>query len=570
MNVHYRLVFDEYVLERCGANVRITRDGKNWFWYNGSVTWRFDEDLPLALPGFRLPSWEGITLLALDDEAFYEELGEHTSAETEYLGRPALELFIEPRASVIVDKETGVRLGLRSPRTSLLSTSFQLLPGDMDATWTGPTRKITLPAEFEGLVVDKLPVLDTELRVITNRHELQGELEEYRVGNRVPLALQFSTGEPGHAGCEQTVRGWVHVDSAEPDPLWHGLVISRGWTATYSTNEPRRGDQELTGYFFDLDNFHCPVTYVEIQAIHAVLSHADTSEQYFLPVADASAVLSAGGWKAEEFIIDGFSIDPPPLVQWQPGYGYMLADDEVLWAACVDIPAVDAYCLNSGELRRRVHVPTPLDQHRKLEFDPEHGIVMAFGDQSYVLHSGETFASSSKQPFAALQAEHPMLMECDNGIALYNRMDPVTDTDQMMLVIARVTEIPLTSPEPIPDGTSNFIRIGAFWFSGKIVTIVGDQVRFFTSEGSETAPLAGIDWVNAQRFQDIIMEWSEDCTRIFDPADGSLITSFEGNVDRIVRGSSEHLVLLADHQIWQWTPETGWTSMALTGGSFVL
>lgn len=554
MNVHYRLVFDEFVLERCGSHVRITRRGKNWYWYNGSVTWRFDEDLPLARPGFRLPSWEGITLLTMDDDEFYDELGEHTVSETEFLGRPALELFVEPRVSVIVDKETGVRLGLRSPRASLLSTSFELLPGSLDATWTGPTREILLPAEFEGRVVDKLPALDTELRVITNRHQVQGELEEYRVGNRVPLALQFSTGQAWHPQCEQTVRGWVHIDNGEPNPNWHGLLISRGWTATYSTNEPRRGDQELTGFFYDHDNLHCPVTYVEITAIHAVLSHADSEEQHYLPVADASAVPTAGGWKAEEFIIDGFSVDPPPLVQWQPGYGYMLADDEVLWAACVDIPAVDAYSLETGELLRRVHVPAPLDQHRSLKEDPSRGVVMAFGDQSYVLHSGETFSVSPKK-----QTSDPMLTEFDDGIAMYNRMDPVTDTDQMMLVIAGVGEVPLTSPEPVPVGISNFIRIGAFWFAGKIVTIVGDQVRFFTAEGSETAPLAGIDWVDAQRFQSMIMECVEDNARFFDPADGSLITSFEGSVERIVRGAPEHLVVLADQKIWQWRPTGAWT-----------
>lgn len=554
MNVHYRLVFDEFVLERCGSHVRITRGGKNWYWYNGSVTWRFDDDLPLAQPGFRLPSWEGITLLAMDDDDFYEELGEHTVSETEFLGRPALELVMEPRASVIVDKETGVRLGLRSPRASLLSTSFELLPGDMDATWTGPTRKIVLPTELEGRVVDTLPALDTELRVITNRHELQGELEDYRVGNHVPLALQFSTGQAWHPHCEQTVRGWVHIDNGEPDPNWHGLLISRGWTATYSTNEPRRGDQELTGFFYDLDNLHCPVTYVEITAIHAVLSHADAEEQHFLPVADASAVPTAGEWKAEEFIIDGFSVDPPPLVQWQPGYGYMLADDEVLWAACVDIPAVDAYSLETGELLRRVHVPAPLDQHRKLEADPEHGVVMTYGEQIFVLHSGKTFSGSTE-----LQTTDPMCREFDHGIALRNRIDSVTDTNQMMLVIAGVAEIPLTSPEPVPVGISNFIRIDAFWFAGLIVTIVGDQVRFFTAEGSETTPLAGFDWVNAQRFQSVIMEYTEQAARFFDPADGSLITQFAGSVGRIVRGSPAHIVVLADHRIWQWRPTGDWT-----------
>lgn len=313
MNAHYRLVFDHYTLERCGSNVVIQRDGKEWYRYNGETTWEFKEDLPLEKPGFRLPSWEGITLLALDQDRFYEEIGEHTVTESELLGRPTYELVVEPRASVHVDQETGIPLGLRAPGYSLLPLSFELLSGDLDASWTGPIKKISLPAELAERAVDKLPAIESELRVWGNRHEFFGELEEFVVGGVVPMPLYFSEGRGSYPGTEQTWRGWVNIDSAKPDPYWQGLFISRGWTATFATREPRAGDCELTGALSYFDGPDSPLTYVEISAIFGVLAHPDSEEKYFLPLSGVEDFSEIAGWRIEEFIFDCRVVEPPPL-----------------------------------------------------------------------------------------------------------------------------------------------------------------------------------------------------------------------------------------------------------------
>lgn len=540
MNAHYRLKFADYELEKCGSHVVLSRGGKDWYRYDGMTTWRFDGELPVARDGFHLPSWEGITLLTLDPDEFSKEVGEPTQSQSELLGRPTIELLVDPQVAVIVDKETNIPLGIRSPREPLIPTSFDILPGTLDAAWQGPLKEIELPKQWAAKVVDKLPAPVGNLRIWSHYWELS---EELQVNSTVPIPLAFSEGRGGFPGDLQTWRGWVHIDSAAPDPRWHGLFITQDWTASFTTGNPVRGDRQLTGSLSYFDSPDNPITYIHVQAIYGVVSNPDVAEKFFLPMLKTE-VLECDGWKVEELLFDGSVAEPPPLAKdLSPRHGYILADDTTLWALRSQSPIVDAYDLTTGELSRQVAIPAPVTSHCALIWEEKLGVAVHFDSNLFLPGSGELMEWEAVE-------KYPKVEMC---------FDPVRDIDQTMLV-SQTGRVPLAMPQQIQAGAAEYFRLDAYEVAGIIVTIFDETVRFFTPDLTETTLNVDIDFANSQVFQDVLLEYSETGSRFFSAHDLALIAELNGDIARIVRGSREHLVVLHDHAIYQWHPGNSWTT----------
>lgn len=522
----------------------LSRGGQDWYRYDGETTWQFDGDLPVAQPGFRLPSWEGITLLALDSEDFYQEIGEYTRSESELLGRPTFELSPEPRISVIVDQETGIPMGIRSPRAPLIPTKFEILPGALDAAWRGPLKEVAVPAEWSGRAVDKLPAVDGELRIWGHACEI---VDRIQVGSTVPMPLEFSDGDGFYPGTAQTWRGWVHIDSAAPDPRWRGLFVTLRFTAGLTTQFPLRGDRELSGTLSYMDSPDMPITYVQVRKIYGVARHPDAEQTYFLPVSEVDAV-EIDGWDISEFIMDGCIAEAPPLVaQKIPKYGFILADDTSLWAQHSQVPLIDSYDLDTGAFQRQVIIPAPVRSHCALHWDETRSeVAVRFDNHVFFPASGRIFELEPTDTLPRIEFEY----------------DPAFDSDSIILV-TESGQVALTNPRTIKPGWTTYFRLDAFEAAGIIVAIVDDRVRFFTPDLTETTIDADIDFRNSQRFQDVMMEYSEVGARFFRADDLSLLAQIggdtDGNTARIVRGACEHVVILRGHDVYQWRPQTGWT-----------